>query len=85
MRTDLCFHPERLHSQQVAEELGVRDIDVWDSNYYVLSVTESLELEESSGIAQVGPVHYITVEEIQRFGEVLGEITISKDKLIIST
>jgi len=60
--------------RQVAEELGKRDIFVWDGNYYALQVTESLGLEESGGMVRVGPVHYNTVEEIQRFGEVLGEI-----------
>jgi len=62
---------------QVAEELGQRDIFVWDGNYYALSVTESLGIEESGGMVRVGPVHYNTVEEIERFGEVLGEIATS--------
>jgi cysteine desulfurase family protein (TIGR01976 family) len=59
---------------QVSEELGKRDIFVWDGNYYALSVTESLGLEESGGMVRVGPVHYNTLAEIERFGEVLGEI-----------
>ena len=63
--------------RQVAEELGKRDIFVWDGNYYALSVTELLGVEESGGMVRVGPVHYNTVEEIQRFGEVLREIAAS--------
>ena len=63
--------------RQVAEELGKRDIYVWDGNYYALSVTESLGVEESGGMVRVGPVHYNTVEEIERFGEVLREIAAS--------
>jgi selenocysteine lyase/cysteine desulfurase len=70
---NLKGHPPR----QVAEELGKRDIYVWDGNYYALSVTESLGVEESGGMVRVGPVHYNTVEEIERFGEVLGEIATS--------
>jgi selenocysteine lyase/cysteine desulfurase len=31
-------------------------------------------LEESGGMVRVGPVHYNLVEEIQRFGEVLGKL-----------
>lgn len=62
---------------QVAEELGKRDIFVWDGNYYALLVTESLGVEESGGMVRVGPVHYNTVEEIEKFGEVLGEIATS--------
>jgi cysteine desulfurase family protein (TIGR01976 family) len=63
--------------RQVAEELGKRDIYVWDGNYFALSVTESLGVEESGGMVRVGPVHYNTLEEIHRFGEVLGEIATS--------
>ena len=63
--------------RQVAEELDKRDIYVWDGNYYALSVTESLGVEESGGMVRVGPVHYNTVEEIERFGEVLREIATS--------
>lgn len=47
---------------------------MWDGNYYALAVTERLGLEESGGMVRVGPVHYNTVEEIQRFGEALGRI-----------
>ncbi len=63
--------------RQVAEELGKRDIFVWDGNYYALSVTESLGVEESGGMVRVGPVHYNTLEEIERFGDLLGEIATS--------
>ena len=63
--------------RQVAEELGMQEIYVWDGNYYALSVTESLGVEESGGMVRVGPVHYNTVEEIERFGEVLREIATS--------
>jgi selenocysteine lyase/cysteine desulfurase len=35
---------------------------------------QHLWLEASGGMARVGPVHYITLEEIRRFGEALGRI-----------
>jgi len=63
--------------RQVAEELGKREIYVWDGNYYALQVTESLGLEESGGMVRVGPVHYNTFEEIERFGYALGKIATS--------
>ena len=72
-----AFTLEGFTPRQVAEELGKRDIFVWNGNYYALSVTESLGVEESGGMVRVGPVHYNTVEEIERFGEVLGEIATS--------
>jgi selenocysteine lyase/cysteine desulfurase len=60
--------------RQVAEELDEADIYVWDGNYYALEVTTRLGLEDSGGMVRVGPVHYNTLEEIRRFGEVLGRI-----------
>jgi cysteine desulfurase family protein (TIGR01976 family) len=61
--------------RQVAEELDEANIYVWDGNYYALEVTTRLGLEDSGGMVRVGPVHYNTLEEIRRFGEVLGKIT----------
>jgi selenocysteine lyase/cysteine desulfurase len=61
--------------RQVAEELDEANIFVWDGNYYALEVTTRLGLEDSGGMVRVGPVHYNTLEEIKRFGEVLGKIT----------
>ena len=37
-----------------------------------------LGLEDSGGMVRVGPVHYNTLEEIRRFGEALGKITVDK-------
>jgi selenocysteine lyase/cysteine desulfurase len=61
--------------RQVAEELDEANIFVWDGNYYALEVTTRLGLEQTGGMVRVGPVHYNTLEEIRRFGEVLGRIT----------
>jgi selenocysteine lyase/cysteine desulfurase len=61
--------------RQVAEDLDEANIFVWDGNYYALAVTERLGLEDTGGMVRVGPVHYNTLEEISRFGEVLGKIT----------
>ncbi len=72
-----AFNLKGFTPRQVAAELGKRDIYVWDGNYYAISVTEALGVEESGGMVRVGPVHYNTLEEIERFGEVLGEIAIS--------
>jgi selenocysteine lyase/cysteine desulfurase len=60
--------------RHVAEQLDEANIYVWDGNYYALEVTRRLGLEESGGMVRVGPVHYNTVEEIKKFGEVLRKI-----------
>ena len=65
------------HPRRVAEELDKENIYVWDGNYYALAVTERLGLEESGGMVRVGPVHYNTVEEIERLGEALRRIASS--------
>jgi selenocysteine lyase/cysteine desulfurase len=66
--------------RQVAEELDEANIYVWDGNYYALADTERLGVEDSGGMVRVGPVplrwDYNTVEEIRRFGEVLGRIAL---------
>jgi selenocysteine lyase/cysteine desulfurase len=65
------------HPRRVAEELDKAGIYVWDGNYYALNVTERLGVEESGGMVRIGPVHYNTVEEVERFGEALRRIAAS--------
>lgn len=62
------------HPRQVAEELGKQNIYVWDGHYYAVSIVERLGLAESGGMVRVGPVHYNTIGEIERFGEALRKI-----------
>jgi cysteine desulfurase family protein (TIGR01976 family) len=62
------------HPRWVARMLDRSNINVWNGNYYALAVTERLGLEESGGMVRVGPVHYNTVEEIERFGKALERI-----------
>ena len=61
--------------RQVAEELDEANIYVWDGNYYALAVTERMGLEGSGGKVRVGPVHYNTLEEINKFGEALASLS----------
>lgn len=72
------FRLQGSHPRRVAELLADEDIFVWDGNYYALAVTERLGVEESGGMVRVGPVHYNTVDEIQRFGDALARIGIGK-------
>jgi cysteine desulfurase family protein (TIGR01976 family) len=60
--------------RRVAEKLDEAGIYVWDGNYYALAVTERLGLEDNGGMVRVGPVHYNTVDEINRLGETLMKI-----------
>ncbi|MFL5629326.1 MAG: cysteine desulfurase-like protein [Ktedonobacteraceae bacterium] len=50
----------------VAQALAKEDINVWDGNFYALSVTERLGLEDSGGLVRVGLTHYNTQAEIDK-------------------
>ena len=63
------------HPRQVAEKLAEDGICVWDGNYYALSVTERLGVEDKGGMVRVGAVHYNTLEEVEKLGEVLAGIS----------
>ena len=72
-----AFNLQDKHPLDVAEYLGQASINVWNGNYYALAVTERLGVEQSGGMVRVGPVHYNTMEEIERFGEALRRISAS--------
>jgi cysteine desulfurase family protein (TIGR01976 family) len=60
--------------EEVADFMGSHDINLWNGNFYALAVTQRLGLEEQGGLVRVGAAHYNTIEEIERFGEVLREL-----------
>ncbi|MCJ7738831.1 MAG: cysteine desulfurase-like protein, partial [Anaerolineae bacterium] len=70
----VSFTWEGRHPHDVAAALGEQGIFVWDGNYYALAVTERLGVEHKGGMVRIGAVHYNTVEEIRRMGEVLREM-----------
>jgi cysteine desulfurase family protein (TIGR01976 family) len=66
------------HPRLLSDRLGQERIFTWDGNYYALAVTERLGLEDKGGMLRVGPVHYNTLEEVARLGQVLGKIVAEK-------
>ena len=70
----VSFTLEGWHPHEVAEALDQEQIYVWDGNYYALAVTERLGLEGKGGMVRVGPVHYNTVEEIERLVRILRKL-----------
>ncbi|TFG47944.1 MAG: aminotransferase class V-fold PLP-dependent enzyme, partial [Anaerolineales bacterium] len=66
---------EGIHPHQLAKLLDERDIYVWDGNYYAICAAERLGVEDSGGMVRIGAVHYNTLEEIDRLGEALEEIS----------
>ena len=63
-----------MNPQTIAEKLAAEDIYVWNGNYYAINVSERLGVEDKGGMVRVGPVHYNTVDEVARLGEVLKKI-----------
>jgi cysteine desulfurase family protein (TIGR01976 family) len=63
-----------MHPDAIAERLSDEEIYVWSGNNYALSLTERLGLEEQGGMVRVGPVHYNTIEEIDRLVDVIGSL-----------
>lgn len=60
---------------ELATRLGEQGIFVWDGNYYALSLTERLGVEESGGMVRIGLAHYNTAEEIDRLLAILHTMT----------
>ena len=56
--------------QQISEFLAGRGIYTWAGHYYALEIMERLGHAEH-GMLRIGPVHYNTLEEIDRLGEAL--------------
>jgi cysteine desulfurase family protein (TIGR01976 family) len=70
----IAFTKTGFTPREIAAYLGQRGIFVWDGNYYALSVTERLGVEESGGMVRVGLVHYNTRTEVERLLTALREL-----------
>ncbi|MDQ3005198.1 MAG: cysteine desulfurase-like protein [Chloroflexota bacterium] len=70
----VSFTLEGKDPEQVADAFGAQDIYVWNGHNYALAIVERLGLLDAGGMIRVGPVHYNTLDEIERFGEVLRKI-----------
>lgn len=52
--------------QQLAEALSAQNIFCWHGNFYAVSISERMGVEESGGFLRLGLVHYNTLEEVER-------------------
>jgi selenocysteine lyase/cysteine desulfurase len=52
--------------RELAAYLGERGIFVWDGNYYALSLSRRLGVEDSGGMVRIGIAHYNTADEVDR-------------------
>jgi selenocysteine lyase/cysteine desulfurase len=59
---------------EAATHLGGHGICAWSGNFYALSLTERLGVEEHGGLLRLGLDHYNTAEEVDRVLKELASI-----------
>ena len=70
----VSFRLEGRDPANVAHALGKQGVYVWNGHNYASAIVERMGLLEAGGMIRVGPVHYNTLGEIERFGEVLKQV-----------
>ena len=70
----VSFSVEGRHPDQLAKALGDKNIFVWSGHNYALEAVRVMGLLEKGVLVRVGPVHYNTEEEIEKFLEELEQI-----------
>jgi cysteine desulfurase family protein (TIGR01976 family) len=71
----LCFNLPGISPAKVTEELAKRNIGARDGHMYSPRLMKRLGLTKESGAVRASLVHYNTVEEVRRFGNVLADMT----------
>jgi selenocysteine lyase/cysteine desulfurase len=69
----VSFVAHGIPAKQIAECLSRENIQVWHGHNYALEIYRKLGLLETGGV-RIGPVHYNTVEEVDRALEQLERI-----------
>lgn len=52
--------------EALAQALAAQNVFCWHGNFYALSISERMGVEESGGFLRIGLVHYNTLDEIDR-------------------
>jgi cysteine desulfurase family protein (TIGR01976 family) len=71
----LCFNLPNVSPVRVTEELAKRNIGVRDGHMYSPRLMRRLGLSPETGAVRASLLHYNTLAEIQRFGDIVAEIT----------
>jgi selenocysteine lyase/cysteine desulfurase len=69
-----CFNVPGMHPRAVTEAVAQADIGIRDGHMYAPRLMKRLNLSTESGAVRVSLVHYNTVAEIHRFGNVLSDL-----------
>ncbi len=62
----VSIRKEGLTPEALATKLAEQNIFVWNGNFYALSISERLGVEQSGGLVRIGLAHYNTIEEVDR-------------------
>lgn len=63
----VSFTLQGIASRHIATELARHEIYVWSGGFYAIDMIDKFGLADSGGVVRVGPVHYNTVSEVERF------------------
>ncbi len=69
----VAFTHVSMRPDDIAMHLANENIFVWNGHNYAVELVKAVGLEDG-GVVRVGPVHYNTLEEIDEFLAVLGEL-----------
>ncbi len=67
----VSFTVDNKNPEEIATKLASENIFVWHGHNYALEAIRLMGIEESGGVIRIGPVHYNTIEEIDKTLEVL--------------
>ena len=70
----ISFRLEGKDPAKVSDAIGDHGVYVWNGHNYALAIVVRMGLLEAGGMIRVGPVHCNTLDEIERFGEVLKQV-----------
>jgi cysteine desulfurase family protein (TIGR01976 family) len=71
----ICFNLKKVPPATVCETMACAGIGVRDGHMYSPRLMRRLGLTQESGVVRASLVHYNTLEEIRRFGEVLRNLS----------
>ena len=70
----VSFTAEGKDPEKIADARGKLGFYVWNGHNYALAIVERMGLLEAGGMVRVGPVHYNTLAELEKFGEALEKV-----------
>jgi cysteine desulfurase family protein (TIGR01976 family) len=71
----LCFNLKKTAPAKVTETMADAGIGIRDGHMYTPRLMKRFGLRQDSGVVRISAVHYNTMEEIHRFGDVLLDLS----------